>query len=138
MRLNTKLSLNKSRIVILLIILIGIILLIKRLLITDKEIRIEIIENLKPVKEKLEIMKSPINLKLFDLTKPPASDEYKLIPCRLSKPIFGIVTTLCVHDLTKDSYVSSSIWANGVWEEDIVTNVLKYLSQNPDWLFLGV
>ncbi len=79
----------------------------------------------------------PIINKIFDLTK-PLTDDYKNVPCRLSKPISNVITTLCVHDLNEDIYVSSSIWNSGVWEEDIVKNVLLTLSRNPDSLFLDI
>jgi FkbM family methyltransferase len=71
------------------------------------------------------------------LTKPP-TDDYKYVPCRLSKSINNVITTLCVHEITKDGWVSSSIWKYGVWEENIVTKVLNSLSKNPESLFLDI
>ena len=81
--------------------------------------------------------KNQLNSNVFDLNQ-PLTDEYKPIQCRLSKEILKVVTTLCIHDLKKDSYVSSAIWNNGVWEEDIVTTVLQYLINNPDCIFLDI
>jgi hypothetical protein len=45
---------------------------------------------------------------------------------------------LCVHEITKDGWVSSSIWKYGVWEENIVTKVLNSLSKNPESLFVDI
>ena len=75
--------------------------------------------------------------KIFDLTK-PLIDDHKKIDCRLSKPINNIITTLCVHDLNSDSFVSAAIWNDGVWEADIVTNVLNSLEKYKDSLFLDI
>ncbi len=71
------------------------------------------------------------------MTKPP-TDDYKYIPCILSKSINNVITTLCVHEISKDGWVSSFIWKYGVWEENIVTNVLYSLSKNPESLFLDI
>ena len=62
-------------------------------------------------------------MKIFDLKKPLEPENvYKAILCRKSASIFEIVTTLCIHDLSKDLYVSKKIWNTGVWEKRIVGN----------------
>ena len=126
----------RPKYIFMIIVIISLMLYFKNFLLMDK--------NMEIFQDKLNIIDDEINHKnlqlinkIFDLTKPP-TDDYKYIPCRLSKSINNIITTLCVHDITKDGWVSSSIWKYGVWEENIVTNVLYSLSKNPESLFLDI
>jgi hypothetical protein len=60
------------------------------------------------------------NVQLFNLSKNMEPKEsYDLIKCRKSAT-FIVETTLCVHDIDKDSIVSASIWKDGVWEPHIL------------------
>ena len=102
----------------------------------DKKNNDQEIYEYKP-QEHLLYNNDPILNKVFDLTIIPTED-YKSIPCRLSKSINDVIVTICVHNLTVDSWVSESIWNKGVWEEDIVKNVLNTLAANPDCLFLDI
>jgi FkbM family methyltransferase len=118
------------------IVIVSLMLFSKNFLLMDKNMEIFqrklSIANGETKHENLQIIN-----KIFDLTKLP-SDNYKYIPCRLSKSINNVITTLCVHEITKDSWVSSSIWKYGVWEEKTVKNVLDSLSKNPESLFLDI
>lgn len=44
---------------------------------------------------------------------------YENIQCRKSE-LIAVQTTLCVHNLEKDIFVSKIIWYYGVWEGDIL------------------
>jgi hypothetical protein len=132
MRFSAKLKLNKNRFIII-FILIGVVLLFKY---SFKNKNDELINEILTNNDKIV---SSVNLNVYDLLKEPQeTSEYHSIYCRKSKQIFDIVTTLCIHDVSQDKYVSSSILVNGVWEEEIVTEVLRILRENPDWLFLGL
>ncbi len=64
------------------------------------------------------------NVKIFDLSKElEPVNIYSDIKCRKSAK-FIVETTLCIHPVDKDIWVSSSIWNNGVWEGDIVCKSL--------------
>lgn len=61
------------------------------------------------------------HIKIIDLSLPLEPQAvYENISCRPSATIF-IETTLCVHDLEKDRWVSESIWNDGVWERPIIS-----------------
>jgi len=51
---------------------------------------------------------------IFDLNQVDI-ENYEPIKCKKSAEIY-VKTTLCIHDLNKDSFVSKDIWNNGVWE----------------------
>jgi FkbM family methyltransferase len=118
------------------IIIVSLMLYFKYFLLMDKNMEI-FQDKLNIIDDEIKHENPQIINKIFDLTKPP-TDDYKYIPCRLSKSINNVITTLCVHEITKDGWVSSSIWKYGVWEENIVTNVLYSLSKNPESLFLDI
>lgn len=88
---------------------------------------------------KIQIGHETNGVKLFDLTSPlEPANVYDPIKCRKSIDIRGVSTTLCVHDLNDDKFVSSNIWQNGVWEPDILLKFTEYIQKNPDWLVLDV
>ena len=62
---------------------------------------------------------------------------YDSIKCRESANVF-VRTTLCVHDIKRDTYVSESIWRTGVWELNILSAYMEYINNNPDWLVLDI
>ena len=63
------------------------------------------------------------NVKIFDLGKPLEPENvYMTILCKKSASFFEVVTTLCIHDLSKDVHVSGAIWNAGVWEKGIMGN----------------
>jgi hypothetical protein len=60
------------------------------------------------------------HVKIFDLSRELEPENiYRDIKCRKSAK-FIIETTLCIHPVERDIWVSSSIWNYGVWEGDIV------------------
>ncbi|CAF1047892.1 unnamed protein product, partial [Brachionus calyciflorus] len=63
--------------------------------------------------------------------------SYEDIKCKKSAEIY-VKTTLCVHDLNKDIFVSGAIWRDGAWEGHILKPFLDYLEKNADWLVLDV
>ena len=66
--------------------------------------------------EKVKPLKEHANVRLFDLRSPlEPSILYDSITCRKSA-FYVVETTLCIHPLEKDIWVSSSIWKNGAWE----------------------
>ena len=65
-----------------------------------------VFNNTKPAADKV--------IHIFDLNQADI-DNYENIKCRKSAEIY-VKTTLCIHDLAKDSFVSKDIWNNGVWE----------------------
>ena len=65
------------------------------------------------------------NVNIFDLNAPLEPDNiYASISCKKSASFYNISTTLCLHNLEKDVFVSGSISANGVWEKEIMSNKL--------------
>ena len=57
------------------------------------------------------------NVKIFDLNLPLVPPElYDPIQCKKSGK-FIESTTICVHDLTKDVFVSADIWNTGSFEK---------------------
>ena len=67
-----------------------------------------------------EIREEKANVNKIQLSLPllPAN-IYDPIQCRKSA-VFFVSTTLCVHDINKDVYVSASIWKDGLWEQEIL------------------
>jgi len=66
-------------------------------------------------------MVNKVNLKIIDLSSDLSPNEnYSNIMCRKSAPISNVTTTLCVHNLDNDKYVSGAIWNNGVWEYEVI------------------
>ena len=64
------------------------------------------------------------NVNIFNLNAPLVPDNiYASINCRKSASFYDISTTLCIHNLENDIYVSASISVNGVWERDIMSNI---------------
>jgi FkbM family methyltransferase len=62
---------------------------------------------------------------LFNLDQPLEPESvYKPISCRLSAKIF-VQTTLCIHPVDKDIWVSQNIWTNGYWEPNILGKFLS-------------
>ncbi len=58
----------------------------------------------------------------FDLEKSlEPANLYDQIKCRKSAKFIAQIT-LCVHPLEKDIWVSQSIWNNGFWEGNILSN----------------
>ena len=52
--------------------------------------------------------------------------------CTKTKVLFNLFsTTICFHDSGKDIYVSGAIRQYKIWEEHLVTNILKILLKNP-------
>ena len=78
------------------------------------------LKKVEPISQKQNIGENTPNVKLFDLSsKLDPSEIYLNIQCRKSIEIF-VSTTLCVHDINNDRYVSGSIWINGVWENHVI------------------
>ena len=78
------------------------------------------LKKVEPISQKQNIGENTPNGKLFDLSsKLDPSEIYLNIQCRKSIEIF-VSTTLCVHDINNDRYVSGSIWINGVWENHVI------------------
>ena len=65
------------------------------------------------------------NVNIFDLNAPLVPvNVYASINCKNSASFYNISTTLCLHNLENDVFVSGSISANGVWEKEIMSNIL--------------
>ncbi len=61
---------------------------------------------------------------IFDLgSKLDPNETYFSIKCRKSMKII-VSTTLCIHDLNNDVYVSNSIWNDGIWEKNILGKII--------------
>jgi hypothetical protein len=64
-----------------------------------------------------------LNLKTFDN-----------FSCIKSKILFELFqTTICLHDINKDIYVSGTIINQKIWEENLVKKILRVLLKNPDY-----
>lgn len=88
-----------------------------------KNLKITNFSNNDDTKQKL--IKDTTLVKFFDLSGAIVPNTtYDQIPCRKSALII-VETTLCVHTIKNDVYVSGSIWNNGVWEENILSEYLK-------------
>lgn len=84
-----------------------------------------IIKNFTNNDDKQKQIKESTLVKVFDLSGDIVPNTtYDQIPCRKSALII-VETTLCVHTIKNDVYVSGSIWNNGVWEENILSEYLK-------------
>lgn len=60
------------------------------------------------------------HIKIFDLSAPlEPSEVYEPIQCRTSAKLF-VETTLCIHDLKRDIWVSGAIWKDGLWEKWVI------------------
>ena len=56
------------------------------------------------------------NVNIFDLNKSlEPKNVYDNIKCTQST-LYDVRTNLCIHDLTKDIFVSRTIWQTGLWE----------------------
>lgn len=56
------------------------------------------------------------NVNIVDLNRNLESNEiYEEIRCKQSS-LYDVRISLCVHDLSKDIFVSRSIWQTGLWE----------------------
>ncbi|CAF1009456.1 unnamed protein product, partial [Brachionus calyciflorus] len=78
------------------------------------------------------------SVNIFSLSEPLEPKEiYDSIKCRISEKII-VKTTLCVHDLSKDVFVSKTIWKSGVWERDMVEKFNDILKANPEFLVFDV
>ena len=54
--------------------------------------------------------------------------------CTKTKLLFDLFqTTICLHDSGKDAHVSQTILNYKIWEEDLVTKMLRILLKNPDY-----
>ena len=68
-------------------------------------------------------------VKIIDLSRELEPENvYRDIKCRKSAK-FIIETTLCIHPLEKDIWVSSSIWNYGVFEGHIVCKFKFYFQK---------
>jgi len=63
------------------------------------------------------------NVKIFDLNAPLIPENlYASIKCTKSASFYNVTTTLCLHNLENDVFVSGSISSTGIWERDIMSN----------------
>ena len=67
------------------------------------------------------------NLRLYDLKK----ENTNQFDCVKSANIV-VQTTICIHDLNKDVFVSQSIKNNGAWEFNLVQIFMNILNSNKD------
>ena len=49
----------------------------------------------------------------------------KPLDCVRTKPVLEVSPLVCIKPVQEDRFISFSILHEGIWEEDIVTNVLK-------------
>ena len=49
----------------------------------------------------------------------------KPLDCVRTKPVLEVSPLICIKSVQEDRFISLSLLYNGIWEEDIVTNVLK-------------
>ena len=64
------------------------------------------------------------NVKIFNLKNPlKPKNIYSSIKCKLSASFYDVSTTICVHDLDKDKYVSKALWNDGFWELPLLSNL---------------
>ena len=60
------------------------------------------------------------HIKIFDLkSQLEPKGVYEPIKCRKSAKLF-VETTLCVHDIENDVWVSGAIWKNGLWKRQTI------------------
>jgi hypothetical protein len=66
------------------------------------------------------------NVRLFNLSSPlKPKYTYDAILCRNSNIYYKVSTLLCVHDPYVDIHVSASIWLDGIWEEENLSNSIR-------------
>lgn len=66
------------------------------------------------------------NVIVFNIkSRPSPAMVYQPIKCTVSH-FRNFNTTICVHDLNKDKFVSLEIWNKGVWEPNILSNLKKF------------
>ena len=68
------------------------------------------------------------HMKVYDLTK----ENPNQFDCVKSAEIY-VSTTICLHDLNNDVFVSGAIKSQGVWERSLVELFMKILKANPDF-----
>jgi hypothetical protein len=70
------------------------------------------------------------HIQLIDLNK----TNLENFTCIKSKMLFNIFqTTICLHDTNKDIYVSRTIMSLKIWEENLVTKILRILLKHPEY-----
>ena len=70
------------------------------------------------------------HIQLIDLNK--TIDES--FNCIKTKVLFDLFqTTICLHDFSKDIYVSQTINSQKIWEESLLTKILRILLKNPEY-----
>lgn len=85
-----------------------------------------------------EKKENSLGINILDLNIPlEPVDVFEKIKCRLSQKVV-VQTTLCIHDIDSDVFVSKSIWEEGCWEKDILSNFTHLLKDNPDWLVFDI
>ena len=52
----------------------------------------------------------------------------KPLDCVRTKPVLGVSPLICIKSEKEDRFISFSLLHEGIWEEEIVTNVLKVAS----------
>jgi FkbM family methyltransferase len=73
------------------------------------------------------------HLKVYNLSQ----ENTNQFDCVKSAEII-VSTTICLHDLTNDVFVSGSIKKEGVWERSLVDLFMKILKANPDFQVLDI
>jgi hypothetical protein len=77
-----------------------------------------------------KLLKLGSHIQLIDLNKKSLEN----LTCIKSKILFNLFqTTICLHDTNKDIYVSQTIINKKIWEEDLVTKILRILLKNPEY-----
>ena len=79
-----------------------------------------------------EIISKNKHLRIYNLKKPNNGN----FECVKSAKII-VETTICIHDIQRDVYVSRAIKYNGVWESHMVTMFMQMLDSNKDVNVLG-
>ena len=73
------------------------------------------------------------HMKVYDLNK-PNENEFE---CVKSRNII-VQTTICIHDIGRDEYVSGAIKFSGVWEQDLVEIFMRMLNSKKDLNVLDI
>lgn len=76
---------------------------------------------------KMELLDIKEHLRVYNMKSP----NDKNFDCVKSREI-QVQTTICVHDIGRDIYVSGSIKGSGVWEAGLVSLFMRMLASNPD------
>jgi hypothetical protein len=75
-------------------------------------------------------LKLKSHIQLIDLNKQGLEN----FTCIKTKMLFDLFqTTICLHDIKKDIYVSQTIMNQKIWEENLVTKILRILLKNPEY-----